>query len=116
MVPGGGAWASSMECRTIRVPAGYRCRRRSTCSLLGILFNQSPPGSVFTFTFLLFFFPFLTLAIFLLGRQQALLHLHRVCFNVPAQLGGVAKLPKLLGEGADLRGVRLVAVEFLALL
>ncbi len=69
-----------------------------------------------SFTFLLFFFPFLTPAIFLLCRQQALFHLHRVCFNVPAQLGGVAKLPKLLGEGAELRGVRLVAVEFLALL
>ena len=37
-------------------------------------------------------------------------------FNVPAQLGGVAKLFELLCEDADLRRARFIAIELLALL
>ena len=56
------------------------------------------------------------LLFFLLCCLQVLFHLNRMNFDIPAQLDGVAKLPEFLGEGADLRGVRLIAVELLALL
>ena len=37
-------------------------------------------------------------------------------FDVPAQLGGMAKLPEFFREGSNLRRARFIAVEFLALL
>ena len=67
--------------------------------------------------FVLFFLCLLSLPLlfFLLCCLQALFHLNGMGFDIPAQLDDVPLLFQLLCEDADLRGIRLITVELLAL-
>ena len=66
---------------------------------------------------MLFLFFFLLPPLFFqLSRLQALLHLYRMDFNVPAQFGGMAKLFQLFCQDCNLSRPRFAAVELLALL
>ena len=65
---------------------------------------------------LFLFFFLLPLLFFYVSCLQALLHLYRMDFDVPAQLGGVPQLFQLFCENTDLRRARFIAIELLALL
>lgn len=67
-----------------------------------------PISGFFLLLLLLFLF-------FQLGRQQALLHLDGMAFNVSAEFYGMPQLFQLLCQSFDLRGLRFTAVELLTL-
>ena len=118
--PPAGACGSSMECRVMRVPAGYCRRRGSTCSLVGRWFKCSSPFFflISGFLFAVLLFPLFPPPLFFhLCRLQALLHLYRMGFQMfRHSLAGMAQLSQPLCEDADLLGTGFVAIELLALL
>ena len=81
--------------------------------------NISSPFLIFLISgfFFLFFLCqlFLPLLFFCAGFLQALFDLNRMGFDFPAELYGVPQLFELLCEDTDLRGIRLITVEFPAL-